>query len=100
MTRLEVPGNDVLGIRAANPGPFTLGGVEIVPVPLLHGLLPVLGFRIGDFAYLTDCNRIPEGSWPTTVGHALACLPRTYGQKARKSVPFENDGCPSTGAWR
>jgi phosphoribosyl 1,2-cyclic phosphate phosphodiesterase len=45
-------------------GPFSLGGVEIVPVPLLHGRLPVLGFRIGTFAYLTDCNRIPDESWP------------------------------------
>ncbi len=44
-------------------GPFTLGGVEFVPVPLLHGLLPVLGFRVGSFAYLTDCSRIPDGSW-------------------------------------
>jgi phosphoribosyl 1,2-cyclic phosphate phosphodiesterase len=49
-------------------GPFTLGGVEIVPVPLFHGLLPVLGFRIGLFAYLTDCNRIPDGSWPLLDG--------------------------------
>lgn len=45
-------------------GPFTMGGVEIVPVPLLHGALPVLGFRVGPFAYLTDCNRIPDESWP------------------------------------
>jgi phosphoribosyl 1,2-cyclic phosphate phosphodiesterase len=45
-------------------GPFSLGGVEIVPVPLFHGRLPVLGFRIGGFAYLTDCNRIPDESWP------------------------------------
>jgi phosphoribosyl 1,2-cyclic phosphate phosphodiesterase len=45
-------------------GPFTLGGAEIVPIPLLHGALPVLGFRIGSFAYLTDCNRIPDTSWP------------------------------------
>jgi phosphoribosyl 1,2-cyclic phosphate phosphodiesterase len=45
-------------------GPFTMGGVEIVPVPLLHGELPVLGFRVGPFAYLTDCNRIPDESWP------------------------------------
>jgi len=45
-------------------GPFTLGGVEITPVPLFHGRLPVLGFRIGAFAYLTDCNRIPDESWP------------------------------------
>src|SRR5262249_47725081 len=45
-------------------GPFSMGGVEIVPVPLFHGALPVLGFRIGRFAYLTDCNRIPDESWP------------------------------------
>jgi len=45
-------------------GTFTMGGVEIVPIPLFHGELPVLGFRVGPFAYLTDCNRIPEASWP------------------------------------
>jgi phosphoribosyl 1,2-cyclic phosphate phosphodiesterase len=45
-------------------GPFCLAGVEIVPVPVMHGLLPVLGFRIGSFAYLTDCNHIPDESWP------------------------------------
>jgi phosphoribosyl 1,2-cyclic phosphate phosphodiesterase len=45
-------------------GPFTLGGAEIVPVPVLHGRLPVLGFRVGSFAYLTDCNAIPDASWP------------------------------------
>src|SRR3954449_2606204 len=49
-------------------GAFSLGGVEIVPVPLLHGRLPVLGFRIGTFAYLTDCNRIPDESWPLLDG--------------------------------
>jgi phosphoribosyl 1,2-cyclic phosphate phosphodiesterase len=49
-------------------GSFSLGGVEIVPVPLFHGRLPVLGFRIGAFAYLTDCNRIPDASWPLLDG--------------------------------
>jgi phosphoribosyl 1,2-cyclic phosphate phosphodiesterase len=49
-------------------GPFSLGGAEIVPVPLFHGRLPVLGFRIGAFAYLTDCNLIPDGSWPLLAG--------------------------------
>jgi phosphoribosyl 1,2-cyclic phosphate phosphodiesterase len=49
-------------------GPFSLGGVEIVPVPLFHGRLPVLGFRIGAFAYLTDCNLIPGSSWPLLAG--------------------------------
>jgi phosphoribosyl 1,2-cyclic phosphate phosphodiesterase len=36
--------------------------VPIVPVPLLHGHLPVLGFRFGPFAYCTDCSQIPPGS--------------------------------------
>jgi phosphoribosyl 1,2-cyclic phosphate phosphodiesterase len=45
-------------------GRFTLGGIDIVPVPLFHGQLPILGFRVGAFAYLTDCNRIPDESWP------------------------------------
>jgi len=49
-------------------GPFCLGGVEIVPIPLLHGVLPVLGFRVGSFAYLTDCNKIPDASWPLLAG--------------------------------
>jgi phosphoribosyl 1,2-cyclic phosphate phosphodiesterase len=49
-------------------GPFTLGGVEIVPVPLMHGPTPILGFRVGAFAYLTDCNEIPTASWPLLDG--------------------------------
>ena len=49
-------------------GVFTLGGVEIVPVPVMHGPRPVLGFRIGSFTYLTDCSQIPDGSWPLLTG--------------------------------
>jgi phosphoribosyl 1,2-cyclic phosphate phosphodiesterase len=45
-------------------GPFVVHGVEVVPVPLWHGRMPVLGFRFGTFAYLTDCNAIPDESWP------------------------------------
>ena len=49
-------------------GSFSLGGVEIVPVPLMHGPTPILGYRIGSFAYLTDCNHIPDESWPLLGG--------------------------------
>jgi phosphoribosyl 1,2-cyclic phosphate phosphodiesterase len=55
-------------------GPFTMGGVEVVPVPLLHGEMPVLGFRIGRFAYLTDCSRIPDASWPLLDGVRVLIL--------------------------
>ncbi len=45
-------------------GPVRIGAHEIVPVPLMHGERPILGFRFGRFAYLTDCSAIPEASWP------------------------------------
>ncbi len=45
-------------------GPFEIGGRTITPIPLLHGQLPVLGFRVGNFAYCTDVNEIPVDSWP------------------------------------
>ncbi len=43
-------------------GRFCLGRTEIVPVPVQHGPWSVLGFRVGTFAYLTDCNGIPAAS--------------------------------------
>ncbi|MEQ1731961.1 MAG: MBL fold metallo-hydrolase [Vicinamibacterales bacterium] len=49
-------------------GPFSLGGLDIVPVPVMHGRRPILGYRIGSFAYLTDCNAIPDESWPLLEG--------------------------------
>jgi phosphoribosyl 1,2-cyclic phosphate phosphodiesterase len=49
-------------------GPFSLGPLDVVPIPLFHGRLPILGFRFGAFAYLTDCNRIPDESWPLLEG--------------------------------
>ncbi|MEO0560384.1 MAG: MBL fold metallo-hydrolase [Bacteroidota bacterium] len=36
--------------------------VTVTPIPAQHGTFPVLGFRIGAFAYLTDVNAIPEAS--------------------------------------
>jgi phosphoribosyl 1,2-cyclic phosphate phosphodiesterase len=49
-------------------GPLTVGGVRIVPVPLWHGRMPVLGFRFGTFAYLTDCNRLDDAAWDLVAG--------------------------------
>lgn len=43
-------------------GPFVVDGLAVQPVPVLHGPQPILGFRIGGFAYLTDCNHVPEAS--------------------------------------
>ena len=55
-------------------GPLNVGGTGILPVPVYHGERPILGFRIGRFAYLTDCSRIPESSWPLLEGLDIVVL--------------------------
>jgi phosphoribosyl 1,2-cyclic phosphate phosphodiesterase len=55
-------------------GPFCIGRQEIVPVPIFHGRRPILGLRIGPFAYLTDCSRIPDESWELLRGLDLLVL--------------------------
>jgi phosphoribosyl 1,2-cyclic phosphate phosphodiesterase len=42
--------------------PFELFGLTVIPVPLQHGRTQSLGFRLGSFAYLTDCSGIPPSS--------------------------------------
>jgi phosphoribosyl 1,2-cyclic phosphate phosphodiesterase len=43
-------------------GPFDLFGARVQPIRLEHGPMTVLGFRLGDFAYLTDFSAIPNES--------------------------------------
>lgn len=56
-------GKPALDMHAID-APFALLGRTIVPVPLYHGRLPILGYRCGGFAYLTDVSEIPEASYP------------------------------------
>jgi len=43
-------------------GPFEAGGMRFTPLPVAHGTMEVMAFRIGGFAYVTDCSAIPPGS--------------------------------------
>ena len=69
------PGGGVpqLGLTEID-GPFEVAGVRVVPVPILHGRQPILGFRIGNFAYLTDCSEVPEPSFALLEGLDLLVL--------------------------
>ena len=57
----KYPGVPQVVLHHIGSEPFFVGNLEIIPVRMMHYRLPVLGFRIGDFAYLTDANYIPEG---------------------------------------
>jgi phosphoribosyl 1,2-cyclic phosphate phosphodiesterase len=54
--------------------PFALLGRTVVPVPVWHGSMEVFGYRIGRFAYVTDCNRIPDGSFEALDGVEILIL--------------------------
>ena len=55
-------------------GPFAIDSVTIVPVSILHGQMPILGFRIGKMAYLTDCSAIPAKSMQKLKGLELLII--------------------------
>ncbi len=54
--------------------PFQINGVSITPLPVLHYKLPVLGFRIGDFSYITDANSIPDETYALLEGSEILVL--------------------------
>jgi phosphoribosyl 1,2-cyclic phosphate phosphodiesterase len=56
----KYPGTPILNLSELDGNPFEINGIKIVPLPVLHLHMPVLGFRIGDFSYITDANAIPE----------------------------------------
>ncbi len=57
-----------LEFRRITDEPFAVLGEWVTPIPLIHGRFDVFGFRIGDLAYCTDVNAIPDASWPLLAG--------------------------------
>lgn len=50
--------------RLTSNAPFRVGEVEVQPIPVMHGTLPIIGYRIGDIAYLTDVKTVPDDARP------------------------------------
>ncbi len=56
----KYPGVPRIQLHSIENKPFSVEGVAITPVEVLHHRLPVFGFRIGDFTYITDANFISD----------------------------------------
>jgi phosphoribosyl 1,2-cyclic phosphate phosphodiesterase len=55
------PGVPAIGLHEIKAGvPMTIGDIDILPVRVMHGQLPILGFRFGSFAYITDMKTIDD----------------------------------------
>ena len=56
------PGVPKFDLHIIDTEPFGIGGVEVVPFPVMHRNLEIRGYRIGPMAYITDCLTLPERS--------------------------------------
>ena len=54
------PGVPTFDMHEIDDAPFMIKGVKIIPITVFHGKLPIVGYRIGDFAYITDAKTIPD----------------------------------------
>jgi len=56
----KYPGIPSVDIFPISEKPFYLHDLEVIPIRVYHGKLPILGFRFGDFTYITDAKTIPD----------------------------------------
>ena len=57
---VKYPGVPRVEVNEIDLNPFKIAGIEIQPIEVMHYKLPVMGFRIKDFTYITDANYISE----------------------------------------
>jgi phosphoribosyl 1,2-cyclic phosphate phosphodiesterase len=54
--------------------PFKIGDIELTPIEVMHRDMPVLGFRMGDFTYITDANYISAEAMEQIKGSKVLIL--------------------------
>jgi phosphoribosyl 1,2-cyclic phosphate phosphodiesterase len=59
-TDKKYPGIPQVNINTIDLTPFSIGDIPVIPILVWHLNMPVLGFRFGDFTYITDANRMEE----------------------------------------
>jgi len=67
-TAKKYPGIPQLELHEITLSPFFLFGVEIIPIEVMHYMMPVLGFRVGDFTYITDAKTVSDTEIKKIVG--------------------------------
>ena len=70
----KYPGIPNLNINTIDNNPFYIGDVFIQPILVWHIKMPVLGFRMGDFTYITDANKIEADELKKIIGSKVLVL--------------------------
>ena len=77
----KYPGIPQMHLHAIDENPFTLHGIEIVPIRVFHYRLPIFGFRIKDFTYITDANNIGDDGMQKLKGTKILVVNALRKQK-------------------
>jgi phosphoribosyl 1,2-cyclic phosphate phosphodiesterase len=70
----KYPGIPEVTFHLISNQPFSISGVEFTPVEVMHYKLPVFGFRVGDFTYITDANFISPQEKKKIYGSKILVL--------------------------
>ncbi|NVK49052.1 MAG: MBL fold metallo-hydrolase [Cyclobacteriaceae bacterium] len=73
-SEVKYPGVPRVITHVIDHTPFEVEGIRVTPIPVMHNKLPVLGFRIGEFTYITDANFISEESKKLIRGSRILVL--------------------------
>lgn len=63
-----------LELHEIGTAPFDAAGTRVLPLPVMHLHLPVTGFRVGNFSYITDANHIPDDTLERLTGTDVLVL--------------------------
>jgi phosphoribosyl 1,2-cyclic phosphate phosphodiesterase len=70
----KYPGVPRVKLHTINDEPFTVGDIELIPINVLHYMMPVKGYRIGDFSYITDAKTIPDIEFKKLIGSDILVI--------------------------
>ncbi len=70
----KYPGTPQLELHEIDEEPFHIDNIAFTPLPVMHLHMPVLGFRVGDFSYITDANHIPDVTMARLRGTKILVL--------------------------
>lgn len=71
---LKYPGTPQLQLNEINDEEFEVSGVRFIPLPVKHFKMPILGYRVNDFCYITDANQIPDSTYNKMKGTKVLAL--------------------------
>ncbi len=80
-TDTKYPGIPELNLNTISSEPFMVGDIPVTPVSVWHLKMPVLGFRFGNFTYITDANRIDDKELERIRGSEVLVLNALRKQK-------------------